>query len=136
MRKIYFAGSIRAGREDAGLYARLIAFLKTKGEVLTEHVGNPELLASEKDLSDEEIYGRDVAWIRASDILIAECTRPSLGVGYELAYAEALGKRCEILWRPSAGRLSAMLSGNRSFGIHPYADEREAIEILEEIFSK
>ncbi len=43
--KIYFCGSIRAGRADAGLYARLVQELKTYGRVLTEHVGDAQLLA-------------------------------------------------------------------------------------------
>ena len=34
-----------------------------------------------------------MAWLRESDVIVAECTCPSLGVGYELAYAEAKGKR-------------------------------------------
>ena len=41
--KIYFAGSIRGGREDAALYQLWIKYLKTFGEVLTEHIGDPEL---------------------------------------------------------------------------------------------
>ena len=42
--KIYFAGSIRGGRGDAALYARMIDFMKEQGHVvLTEHVGRPEL---------------------------------------------------------------------------------------------
>ena len=42
--KIYFCGSIRAGRVDAPLYARLIEELKKYGTVLTEHVGDQNLL--------------------------------------------------------------------------------------------
>ena len=42
--KIYFCGSIRAGRVDAPLYARLIEELKKYGTVLTEHVGDQSLL--------------------------------------------------------------------------------------------
>jgi hypothetical protein len=41
--KIYFCGSIRAGRQDAELYARLINQLRAYGTVLTEHVGSKEL---------------------------------------------------------------------------------------------
>lgn len=33
------------------------------------------------------VYERDIEWLRQSDIGVAECTSPSLGVGYELAYA-------------------------------------------------
>ena len=38
--KIYFAGSIRAGRDDQELYRRLIQSLQYFGQVLTEHVGD------------------------------------------------------------------------------------------------
>ena len=41
--KIYFCGSIRAGREDIGLYAKIIDHLKKYGKVLTEHVGKPDV---------------------------------------------------------------------------------------------
>ena len=37
--KIYFAGSIRGGREDASLYNSVIQHLSQYGTVLTEHVG-------------------------------------------------------------------------------------------------
>lgn len=42
-RKIYFCGSIRGGRQDADLYARLITMLKGYGTVLTEHIGDTNL---------------------------------------------------------------------------------------------
>ena len=131
--KIYFAGSIRGGREDAALYGRLIAFLRERGTVLTEHVGDGRLLEREKDRTDREIYLRDVAWIRESDLVIAECTRPSLGVGYELAFAEAEGKPCFVLYRPEETRLSAMISGDGYYRLFPYANEEDARRILEKI---
>ena len=36
MKRVYFAGSIRGGREDLALYAALIARLRERSEVLTE----------------------------------------------------------------------------------------------------
>ena len=44
--KIYFAGSIRGGREDAQLYFRLVEILKGYGTVLTEHVADQAMLDS------------------------------------------------------------------------------------------
>lgn len=41
--KIYFAGSIRAGRGDAQLYHKIVQHLQKFGTVLTEHVGNPNM---------------------------------------------------------------------------------------------
>ncbi len=41
--KIYFAGSIRAGRADSQLYHRIVQLLQKYGKVLTEHVGDPNM---------------------------------------------------------------------------------------------
>ena len=38
--KIYFAGSIRGGRNDKELYSQIIRHIQKYGEVLTEHIGN------------------------------------------------------------------------------------------------
>ena len=97
--KIYFAGSIRGGRQDAELYRKVIAALKEKHQVLTEHVGDLSLSTVE-DKGDKAIYEQDTAWLRECDMVVAECTQVSLGVGYELAYAEAHGKEVHIfVWK-------------------------------------
>ena len=124
--KIYFAGSIRGGRQDAELYRKVITALKEKHQVLTEHVGNLSLSTTE-DKGDKAIYEQDMAWLRESDLVVAECTQVSLGVGYELAYAEAHGKEVHISYRPKETMLSAMLSGNEYFHIHQYDSEEELL---------
>lgn len=69
--KIYFCGSIRAGRQDAELYARLITKLQSYGPVFTEHVGKqvPEytfdhMPTIERDVA---IFKRDMDWLAQSD---------------------------------------------------------------------
>jgi len=125
--KIYFAGAIRGGRRDADLYRRLIDFLECFGTVLTGHVGREELLAREREMSEREIYERDYAWLKAADLVVAEVTTPSLGVGYEIAQAVALGKKVYCLFRPHEGvRLSAMISGCPALTIYPYRQPAEA----------
>jgi nucleoside 2-deoxyribosyltransferase len=130
--RAYFAGSIRGGREDAALYADIIAHLRTKAEVLTEHVGVADVEKTEVGRSDSFIYERDMAWLRSSDFVVAEVTTPSLGVGYELAAAEALRLPVLALFRPAGGRsLSAMIRGCASFIIVDYTDlaaARDAID--------
>ena len=136
--KIYFAGSIRGGRGDAGLYARMIDFMKEQGHVvLTEHVGHPELnlLEQGKD-RDREIYAQDTAWLRESELLIGECTNPSLGVGYELAYAERFGKPCCLFYNRTRTQLSAMLTGDPYFRIFPYETEAELFAALDGVLAK
>ena len=124
--KVYFAGSIRGGRQDAELYRKVIAALKEKHQVLTEHVGDLSLSTVE-DKGDQAIYEQDTAWLRECDVVVAECTQVSLGVGYELAYAEAHDKEVHVFYRPKETQLSAMLAGNERFHIHRYADEAEIL---------
>ena len=133
MKKIYFAGSIRGGRVDAELYARLIRYMQQNAVVLTEHIGSPHLNLMEQGKRDIDIYDQDTAWLRESDVVIAECSCPSLGVGYELAFAEKLGKPCHIFYDRTKTQLSAMLTGNPYFTIHPYEDESEVYNILNTI---
>lgn len=133
MKKIYFAGSIRGGRIEAELYGRMIRYMQRASTVLTEHIGNPNLNLMEQGKRDFEIYDEDMAWLRESDMVIAECTCPSLGVGYELAYAEKIGKPCHIFYDRSKTQLSAMLTGNPYFSIHPYTKEEEIYTILDKI---
>lgn len=133
MKKIYFAGSIRGGRIDAELYGRLIRYMQKTSTVLTEHIGSPYLNLMEQGKRDIGIYDEDTAWLRESDVVIAECTCPSLGVGYELAYAEKIGKPCHIFYDRSKAQLSAMLTGNPYFTIHPYTTEEEIYAILDQI---
>ncbi len=128
--KIYFAGSIRGGRADVGVYHRLIEYLKKNHTVLTEHVGD---LSLQEAATDVEIYSQDTAWLRESDVVIAECSNPSLGVGYELAYAEQHGKPVHIFYNRNRGALSAMLTGDPYFHIHPDGEEDEVYPMLDEV---
>ena len=120
--KIYFAGAIRGGREETDIYNNIITYLSSKAEVLTEHVGSSELMTiGETNRSDGEIFLRDMEWLQSADLVIAEVTTPSLGVGYELGIAEKLKIPALCLYRPIKGkRLSAMISGNEKFNCQAY----------------
>ena len=136
--KIYFAGSIRAGRDDAAIYETMITWLRSFGEVLTEHVGNPALSAAGDDGPDDRyIHDRDMAWLTSCDLVIAEVTTPSLGVGYELGWATALKKPVLCLYRIIAGRpLSAMIGGSPGIHTSEYSSIDEAKRIMEEFIKK
>ncbi len=125
--KIYFAGSIRGGRQDKELYEQLIGYCRRYGDVLTEHIGDQTLSALGDDgPNDEYIYNRDMKWLAEADVVIAEVTQPSLGVGYEIGWAE--GKKPILcLYRAKPGvRPSAMLSGNQIIRFEAYVDSSVA----------
>jgi 2'-deoxynucleoside 5'-phosphate N-hydrolase len=130
--KIYFAGSIRGGRTDVRVYQAMIEYLSTFGEVLTVHVGDPSLSEKGDDGPDDRyIYDRDMAWLAACDVLVAEVSVPSLGVGYELGCAVALKKPVLCLLRSESDRsLSAMITGNPAIRTSAYSSIDEAQKIL------
>lgn len=134
-RKVYFAGSIRGGRTDADLYQTMIHRLQRHHLVLTEHVGDLTLSTLEDgENRDALIYQQDTDWIKESDFLVAECTNPSLGVGYELAFAELHQKPCFVFFDENRTSLSAMIGGNDYFKVIPYFTVEELLQKIEELF--
>ena len=134
MKKIYFAASIRGGRKDIDIYVKIINYLKTFGEVLTEHIGEASLTSfGEKNTSDEEIHDRDMDWLLSCDIVIAEVTTPSLGVGYEIGRAIEHNKKIICLYREvNDKRVSAMILGSKDIICEKY----ESFESFKEIINK
>jgi len=131
--KIYFAGSIRGGRDDVKIYYEIIEHLKTKGEVLTEQVGDSNLSNyGEKNNSDQFIHDRDLNWIIESDCIVAEVTTPSLGVGYEIGRALEADKKILCLYQKQKGkRLSAMIAGCSDLQIIEYTSPEEAKKAID-----
>jgi len=135
--KIYFAGSIRGGREDKELYLKIIERLRQYGEVLTEHVGDPKLTSYGETVSNKHIHDRDIEWLEQSDYVVAETTCPSLGVGYEISKAEELGKPILCLYRSEDNkRLSPMISGSDKVTVSEYKELDEIDSALEKFFGK
>jgi nucleoside 2-deoxyribosyltransferase len=78
-----------------------------------------------------EVYRRDTGWIDESQVLIAEVSTPSHGVGYEISYALDRGKPVLCIFRREA-RVSKMLTGNTMPGITvaAYGDVSEVIDVM------
>ncbi|XP_072266146.1 5-hydroxymethyl-dUMP N-hydrolase [Pyxicephalus adspersus] len=138
---VYFCGSIRGGRDDRDLYERIVGVLQRYGTVLTEHIARPEITEAGEDAldkGDKYIHDRDIAWLQQADVVVAEVTQPSLGVGYELGRAVTMNKKILCLFRPSSGRvLSAMVRGahnGSSVIVRDYKPE-EVEGILSEYFT-
>jgi len=129
--EIYFACSIRGGRDDAESYAKIVEHTKTQATVLTEIFADGKLSAHGSSGTSEEIYAKDIAWVRQADGVIAEVTNPSLGVGYEIAKAEEWGKPVLALFREDGSRrLSAMIDGSPSLEIVRYTELDEAFDAI------
>jgi len=128
--KIYFSGSVRGGAKDRKLYLQLIKYLAKYGQVLAEHVDSKNLTES-----DEWNYNRCTSWIKESDVIIAEVSTPSLGVGYEISKAEDMNKKILCLYKSQQNkRLSAMIAGNRKIKVARYETLEDVINHIDNFF--
>ncbi len=132
--EIFFSGSIRGGRSEIDQYQVFVELLNEYGSVLTEHVADPALDSAEDGLSDPEIHDRDLAWLKESDLVVAEVTTPSLGVGYEIGRARSFDTPVIALYHQQATHeLSAMVRGNDNIRVLTYdrpADITSALRSL------
>ncbi len=131
---IYFSGSIKGGRQLVENYHAMIEVLSGYGNVLTEHIGQINY-ASSGYTAPEIIYQQDKNYLDNSHIVVADITVPSLGVGYELAYAEAKGIPVVCLYS-SGSVVSSMILGDSYFECYKYDDLNDALRIIEDIMKK
>ena len=135
---IYFACSITGGRQFESVYQSIVKALTGDGhEVPTAHLAESAVMALEAVIDPQEVYSRDVTWIRASHVLIAEASAPSHGVGYEIGFALGLGKPVLALHQEGC-KISKMISGNPDpkLFVRAYQSPEHAIEQIREFLSK
>lgn len=133
--KFYFAGSIRSGRDKLNVFIEINKILNKYGNVLDKHVASPNVFEIEKNNSEEDIYIRDINWIKECDILVAEASTPSLGVGYEIAYAESLNKQIICIYDENTN-LTAMIRGNKNIKLIKYNDIDNMLYELEALLKE
>jgi nucleoside 2-deoxyribosyltransferase len=134
---IYFACSITGGREFEPVYQAIVAALLADGHTVpTAILASPDVRQMESIVQPGEVYARDVEWICAADMLIAEVSTPSHGVGYEIGYALGLGK--PVLCCYQQGRsVSKMITGNPDprLTIETYTTPVEAVEKIRKVLA-
>jgi 2'-deoxynucleoside 5'-phosphate N-hydrolase len=134
---IYFACSITGGREFETIYQQLVAALLADGhEIPTSHLVESEVAVRERLLTPQDVYERDVNWIRECDVLIAEVSVPSHGVGYEIGYALQIGKPVLCIHQEDR-KVSKMITGNsdQALKVVSYRTVEEAISKLKDFLA-
>ena len=130
--KIYFACSISGGRKDEIAYQYMVQVLIEMGiDVPTAHIAETGIEEVDAREEPRDIYNRDVNWIQESDLLVAEVSTPSHGVGYEIGYALDLDKPVLCLYQKDIV-VSKMITGNSHplLTVMEYQDMAHAEEIL------
>ena len=127
---IYFSCSITGGRAEEQVYQLLVAEILALGhEVPTSHLSSSNVLELERVAQPAEIFDRDMKWLEECDVVVAEVTTPSHGVGYEIAMAITMGKPVFCCHRQGR-KVSMILTGNsaKNLTVASYNDPTEAVD--------
>ena len=108
----YFSCSITGGRSEQQTYKKIVQHLEEQGwKVPTAHLAEAGILDEESIIDPQTVFKRDVNWVTKSDIMIAEVSTPSHGVGYEIALAEFHQKPVFCCYQ-SGKKVSKMITGS------------------------
>jgi hypothetical protein len=109
---IYFGCSITGGRNEEDIYQVIVNQLLEDGhQVPTAHLSRPEVMELEQVVDPREVFTRDIQWINNCQVMVAEVSTPSHGVGYEISHALSKNKPVLCLYR-SGAQVSKMITGN------------------------
>ena len=116
--RIYLACTVRGDRGAVAGLRTLVASLERSGHtVLTKHLLEDDVEGAESALTERAVYDRDIAWLEACDVLIADGSGSSFGVGFEVGYvlgrSDRTDQRVVLLYRADRrDQISRLIVGN------------------------
>jgi nucleoside 2-deoxyribosyltransferase len=115
---IYLACTVRGDRGGVLAGRAICETLQHHGhEVLTTHLLADDVEAAESRLAAGDVYRRDLEWLARCDVLVAEASGSSYGVGFEVGYvlgrAQVSGQRVLLLYDAARrDKVSRLIAGN------------------------
>ena len=116
--KIYLACTVRGDRSGVQAGRAVCARLEHHGhEVQTKHLLADNVETAESEITERDVFRRDLGWLSACDVLVAEASGSSYGVGFEVGYvlgrAHAGGQRVVLLYDTARrDNISRLITGN------------------------
>jgi nucleoside 2-deoxyribosyltransferase len=117
MMRIYLACTVRGDRGTVSAARHIHDCLVRLGhEVLTAHLLRDDVESVEGRLRDDDVFTRDLEWLTHADVVVAEASGSSYGVGFEVGYvlgrAAQTGQRVLVLYQAARrGQVSRLISG-------------------------
>ncbi|HED07775.1 MAG TPA: hypothetical protein ENI57_06655 [Ignavibacteria bacterium] len=134
--KIYCSGPISGNTDYQNFYLEIINHIKFLGHIAFSQFNND--FHTPCNITDRDIYFRDINWIDNSQLFIAEVSGSSTGVGYEISYT-LHQKKIPILALAhiNVKRVTAMLTGcdNELLTLKRYSDQNDLKKILTKFIS-
>ncbi|MCL4417288.1 MAG: ribbon-helix-helix domain-containing protein [Actinobacteria bacterium] len=111
---VYFTASIVGKKRYLSNYLKIIDIIKNKRfSIISDHIINTTETQIHLETKEERLkFNKQLeGWISSCDFMIAETSFPSISVGYEISFAQKLGKPVLILY--SEGRAPSLLALNK-----------------------
>ncbi len=142
MMRIYLACTVRGDRGGVVAGRTICERLQQHGhEVLTTHLLADDVNDAESQLSEAQAYRRDLEWLSRCDVLVAEASGSSYGVGFEVGYvlgrARDTGQRVVLLYDAARRHaISRLITGNcdEACDTFAYASVEELAAFIERRF--
>jgi nucleoside 2-deoxyribosyltransferase len=133
-KKVFFSCSMRGGfgRLSQEELREIPDIIEELGMiVISRHQTRENFEKRESRLTDKEIHDRDYRWLTEADLVIAEITNSSLGVGAEIADAVNLGIPVLGLYKQEfEHQISAYIRGKPGVVCRAYSDEEELKDVI------
>ena len=117
--RIYLACTIRGDRGGVTAGRAIGERLQTLGHaVLTTHLLADNVDEAESALAEADVFRRDLSWLESCDVLVAEASGSSYGVGFEVGYvlgrADRTGQKVVVVYDVARRHaVSRVITGNR-----------------------
>ena len=134
--KIYCSGPISGNKEYQNSYLEIINYLTSQNHIAFSQLNKDFNMPV--NISDNEIYMRDINWIEHSKLLIAEVSGSSTDVGFEISYALHQKKMPILaLAHSNVKRVTAMLLGcdDTLLTLKRYSNIEEMKKYIDEFIS-
>jgi nucleoside 2-deoxyribosyltransferase len=136
--QIYLACTVRGDRGAiAGLRAVADALEADGHTILTKHLLDDNVEGAESALTERAVYERDLAWLEACDVLVADASGSSFGVGFEVGYvlgrSDRTSQRVLMIYRADRrDAISRLIVGNAHPRCEtmPYVDAAALAEMV------
>jgi len=136
--EIYFAAPVTNRISNINLYSRIIKCLSRYGTVLNEKIGDKNFWKKRKrgNFSKRKTHDFDLKLLLKSEVVVAEISTSSLGVGYEIGRAIERKKPVLVLYNATVEKkLSPMITGSSDVVSHSYKTFADIEMIIDEFFN-
>jgi len=133
--KIYFGFTVAGDRSSLPAARRIVDVLTRMGhEVLTSHLVSDDAWEADRRMVPQEVYARDMNWLRLCELFIAEVSGSTFGLGFETGYLLGSTAKTVILFyrRELADKISLLIAGNTHPNCRwaPYSDLDEIENLI------